>query len=327
MCDIWTVKRQGSELETWEWEKILAQIGSHVKVWAYSGGEPFMREDLAELLFLSFKYGSPYYLSLSTNCLFPERVRDHLEMFFEMLEGHMSRTKIYVNLSVDSIGRGHDDLRGVEGNFSKVLRTLEYLKEIRTKERALKVGIHTVISKFNVNEIDMIYDYFSPLDYVDSMTCEIAEQRHELINTRKNIAPSRKDFRKVVTMLVEKLSQDKRLDKTVKSLRIFYYNFVDEWLTTGKQPSPCFAGRASCQITPDGKVVPCGVRWLEEGYMGDLRETNYDFKRIWNSSRATMIRKSIRNLECACPLSHACYATIACNLITSVKIFLRSQTF
>jgi len=326
ICNIWAVKSRRSDFEAWEWEKLLAQIGPHIKFYTYTGGEPFIREDLPELLYLPFKYGSPYYLTLSTNCLFPERVRDYLERFFEELEGTMSRTKIYCNLSVDGVGQRHDEIRGVEGNFSKVLRTIEYLREIRARRRELKIGVHTVISKFNVNEIDMIYDYFLPLAYVDSMTCEIAEQRHELINTKKTISPSHEDFRKVAAMLMKRLSYDKRLDKTVKSLRISYYHFVDEWLTTGRQPLPCFAGRASCQITPHGKVVSCGVRWLQEGFMGDLRETNYNFRKIWHSTQAALVRKSIRNHECACPLSNSYYTTLACNIITLAKVSFKKMS-
>lgn len=324
-CNIWTVESRKDEFETWEWEKLLGRIGPNVRFYTYTGGEPFMRGDLPELLSLPFKYGSPHYLTLPTNCLLPERVRDYLERFFEMLKGKKLKVKVYCNLSVDGIGQQHDELRGVKGNFSKVLRTIEYLREIRDRRPELKIGVHTVISRFNVNEIDTVYEYFLPLAYVDSMTCTIAEQRHELINRNEAIAPSREEFRKAVARLVEKLSNDKRLDKTVESLRISYYDFVDKWLTTGRQPLPCFAGRASCQITSDGKVSACGVRWLEEGFMGDLRETNYDFKKIWHSTRADRIRRSIRDKECACPLSNAYYSTLACNLISSAKIYFKKS--
>lgn len=282
-----------------------------------------MREDLPELLSLPFKYGNPHYLTLPTNCLLPERVRDHLERFFEMLDGKKPGARIYCNLSVDGIGQRHDEIRGVEGNFDKVLRTIEYLREIRNRRPELKIGIHTVISKFNINDIDSVYEYFLPLPCVDSMTCTIAEQRRELNNMKKALTPSRDEFRKVVATLVERLSKNERLDKTVETLRISYYDFVDRWLATGRQPLPCFAGRASCQISSDGKVLACGVRWFEEGFMGDLRETNYDFRKIWHSAKSDQIRRSIRNLECACPLSHAYYSTLACNIIPSAKIYFK----
>lgn len=331
-CNIWANRTIGRELETKEWEKILTKIGPHTKFYTFTGGEPFMREDLSELLCLLFKYSNPHYLVLSTNCLLPEKVRDQIEDFFKILGKKTLSTKIYCKLSVDGIGKQHDRLRGIEGNFSKVLQTIEYLREIRAKRREFRIGIHTAISRFNVNEIGKIYDHFSPLAYVDSMTCDIAEQRYQLMNTEENISPSPSDFRTAISIILEKLVQNKKMDKTVKSLRISYYDFVDFLLATNRRPLPCFAGRASCHITPAGEVVTCGVRWLEEGFMGDLREANYNFKNIWRSAQASLVRKSIRTRECACHLSNAYYSALVCNpiawlgfLFQKKKISLRNK--
>ena len=326
-CNIWSKKRKGRELETREWEKILAQIGPHTKFYTFSGGEPFMRDDLSELLYLPFKYGNPHYLTLSTNCLLPEKIRDQLEDFFEMLGKKTLSTKIYCKLSVNAIGKQHDRSRGVEGNFSKVLQTIEYLREIRARRRELKIGIHTVISRINVNEVDKIYEYFIPLAYVDSMTCDIAEQRYELMNTEEDFAPSHSAYRTTTSIISEMLSQDKRMDKNVKSLRINYYDFVNALLTTNRLAMPCFAGRASCHITPTGEVVACALRWVEEGFMGDLREENYNFKNIWRSAQASLVRKTIRAHECACPLSNAYYTTLVCNPNAWLKFLFKRARY
>ncbi|WP_455368075.1 radical SAM/SPASM domain-containing protein [[Eubacterium] cellulosolvens] len=322
-CKIWAKKGTARELETKEWEKILSQIGPHVKFYTFSGGEPFMRDDLAELLYLPFKYGSPHYLTLSTNCLLSEKIRYQLENFYEMLGKKKFSTKIYCKVSVNAIGKQHDRTRGIEGNFSKVLQTIEYLREIRAKRRGLKIGIHTVISRFNLNEVKNIYDYFIPLPYVDSMTCDIAERRYELMNTEEDIAPSPSAFKKATSIISKMLSQDKRMDKNVKSLRINYYDFVNSLLTTNRLVMPCFAGRASCHITSTGEVVACAVRWSEKGFMGDLREKNYDFMNIWHSDKASLVRKTIRAHECACPLSNAYYTTLVCNPNTWLKFLFK----
>lgn len=127
-CNIWTIRRRESELETWEWERVLAQLGPHVKFYTYSGGEPFMREDFDELLFLAFKYGKPRYVTVPTNCLLPDRVSLCLQSLFEKLEPMGATATLYCNLSVDGIGDRHDELRGVKGNFEKVLKTIDGLQ-------------------------------------------------------------------------------------------------------------------------------------------------------------------------------------------------------
>lgn len=282
-----------------------------------------MREDFDELLFLAFKYGKPRYVTVPTNCLLPDRVSLCLQSLFEKLEPMGATATLYCNLSVDGIGDRHDELRGVKGNFEKVLKTIDGLREVRARHSELKIGIHTVISRFNVNEIADIYDYFLPLSYVDSITCEIAQRRHELLNTEEDITPSREEFRNAVAGIVTRLAKDDRLDRTTRALRLGYYDFVGQWLATNRQPIPCYAGRASCQITPDGKVVACGVRWLEEGFMGDLRDVSYNFEKVWFSEKAERVRRSIRNYECACPLSNGYYASIPCNPGHAAGMLLR----
>jgi hypothetical protein len=47
--------------------------------------------------------------------------------------------------------------------------------------------------------------------------------------------------------------------------------------------------------------------------MGNLRETNYDFRKVWYSPEAKKIRHFIKDKNCACPLANAHYTNIMCN--------------
>jgi len=322
-CKIWMKRTQGKELEVYEWDRILAQIGRHIGFYTFSGGEPFMRRDLPELLSLPFEYGNPRFLTVPTNGLLPDRVHDYLECFFQNIEGRDIQTEVYCNVSVDAVGYLHDEIRGVEGNFSKVLETIENLKKIRARRRQLKIGIHTLISRFNLNEISSIYDRFLPLDHIDSMGCSIAEERHELGTTGESIAPSKDETREILDMLTSRISPHKKLNRTLKSLRVGYYDFLKKWITCGRQPMSCFAARSSCQITADGNVVSCGARWTEEGLIGNLREVDYDFRKIWYSPQADRVRSSIRQGACSCPQLHVYYGTVACHPIEMSKIVLK----
>ena len=323
-CNIWKLPDRNGELEAWEWDKLIAQIGPHIKFYTISGGEPFLREDLPEILYLPFKYGRPQYLTLSTNGLLPERIRDQLENFLLRLDRKTPCT-VYCNLSVDAVGSEHDKLRGVEGNFSKLCDTLGYLEKIRARTNGprLRIGIHTVLSKLNVDEVQRICDFFLPLKNIDSLICEIAEQRNELHNTENSLSPSREEFVVATKLLVDRLSHEKSLDRTVLSLRIGYYEFVDRWLMTRKQPLRCFAGRSSCQVTPNGEITSCAVRWTNDGFMGSLREERYDFHKIWRSDQARRIRNSIKKGECACPLCNAYYGSLICSPLSLAKTMLR----
>lgn len=103
--------------------------------------------------------------------------------------------------------------------------------------------------------------------------------------------------------------------KIARAFRYEYYQLVKNFLQRNEQIIPCFAGVASCQISPDGDLWPCCIR---ADSMGNLREHDYDFWKIWNSAEATQIRKSIKNRECACPLANASYTNL---LISPTSLF------
>ncbi len=44
--------------------------------------------------------------------------------------------------------------------------------------------------------------------------------------------------------------------------------------------------------------------------MGNVRDYNYDFKTVWFGPNADGFRASVRNKECACPLSNASYTNL-----------------
>ncbi len=54
--------------------------------------------------------------------------------------------------------------------------------------------------------------------------------------------------------------------------------------------------------------------------MGNLREADYDFKRVWRSDRASLLRKSIAQKECACPLANAAYTNMLMDTRTLVRV-------
>jgi MoaA/NifB/PqqE/SkfB family radical SAM enzyme len=83
-----------------------------------------------------------------------------------------------------------------------------------------------------------------------------------------------------------------------------------------RQIIPCFSGFASAQVAPDGDVWPCCIKAEP---MGNLREHDFDFKKIWLSEKANNLRKSIKNGECFCPLANASYTNMLHDPKTLVK--------
>ena len=60
-----------------------------------------------------------------------------------------------------------------------------------------------------------------------------------------------------------------------------------------------------------------GVRPAEN--TGNLRENDYDMRKVWFSAEADRFRQSVFNKECHCPLANASYT----NLLMSFRSLMR----
>jgi len=306
-----------TELTANEWEQIFKHLGKSYLFITYSGGEPFLRNDLLDLLQFSIRYGNPKFIAIPSNGLMPQRIHDVLNKFLTVCPQDV---EVHFNLSLDGIGEIHDKVRGVPNNFSTSLETLSKLTNLKQKYPQLKISIHTVISKFNAksNPIATIQRYFydHPEFPIDNFISEIAEQRFELGTMGVDLTPPSGDYATAIQPLL-----DLRTSLKTK-LRNKYYQDVLKYLFAGGQVIPCMAGRASAHITAWGQVVACCIRWLEKGYMGDLRLANYDMRRIWNSPTAKEMRKSISSKECSCPMANVYYSSLCCNLSALLKAMI-----
>jgi hypothetical protein len=102
-----------------------------------------------------------------------------------------------------------------------------------------------------------------------------------------------------------------------RALRLEYYALVKRILRERRQVIPCYAGIASAQIAPNGDVWMCCVKAEP---VGNLREVDYDFSKIWLSERAKSIRQRIKNGDCYCPLANATYTNMLYHLQTLSRV-------
>ena len=82
--------------------------------------------------------------------------------------------------------------------------------------------------------------------------------------------------------------------KITQAFRAEYYQLAKRTLYEQRQVIPCYAGWASCQLAPNGDLWSCCIR--AEG-VGNLRENDYDLRRIWRGAAMADIRQSIYQEE------------------------------
>lgn len=237
--------------------------------------------------------------------------------------GVCPETSFTINLSLDGVGDKHDEIRGVKGNFQSFLRAYNSLSGMKKEFSNLILGVHTVVSIFNLESLAEIYRFVRNLQ-PDSYIVEVAEERTELFNQGMRVTPNPKELAKVMRSLRTSIRHDYLrsggiVARLIQASRLAYYEEVPKILESSSQSLPCYAGFASCQITPYGDVWPCCVLGYDQT-MGNLRETDYDFGKIWFAERAQAIRCFIRDGRCSCPLANAWYTSVFCSPHRALKV-------
>ncbi|MFP4083241.1 MAG: radical SAM/SPASM domain-containing protein [Candidatus Aminicenantes bacterium] len=309
-CNVYQKKVREFSLE--EFEKTFESLGSHVFWLTLSGGEPFLRKDIVDICRSAYQNCRPKIINIATNGILSDFITESVERIVQ----NSPKSLIIVNLSVDEIGEKHDDIRGVKGNYKKALKTFRALNSLNYSN--LTVGIHTVISRFNVHNFPRIFEELNRFQ-PDSYITEIAEQRVELGTMGEEIAPSLQEYVKAIDFLCERIKHRRYngISALTQAFRLQYYDLAKEILKEKRQVLPCYAGFISAQIAPDGQIWACCIRAES---MGDLRKAGYDFKRVWFSEKAQAVRKPIREKKCFCPLANASYTNMLLSFRTLASV-------
>ena len=103
------------------------------------GGEPTMRSDLADIVIAFYKYSKVRNISIPTNGIRPDFLENHLEKILL----NCPNMTLKISISIDGVGKEHDKLRGVEGNYVRVIESDKVLRKLRSKYENLYYIINT----------------------------------------------------------------------------------------------------------------------------------------------------------------------------------------
>lgn len=303
-CDIW--QKKVDDLSVDEYARVFPTL-EKVPIWVtISGGDQFIRSDLDEIARLIKTQIDPKIVNIPMNGIITERIHTLLPK----IAAHTRGSQLVLNLSVDEIGTEHDRLRGAPGNWDKLLGVAELIRDLKKTFDHVVMGVHTVISKHNVDRIAEIEREARAIFQPDSYITEVAENRVELKTMDKAITPDPADYRRAVAHLKETIRAKRSslpVARLVESLRLEYYELAVRILEEKRQVIDCYAGWASAHLAPDGNLWGCCVRAES---MGNLRDHGHDFRTVWRGEVADAFRASVKNQECACPLANASYTNL-----------------
>jgi len=315
-CNIWKNNAQtkiAEQLKIGEYEKIIQNFNSLSWI-TITGGEPFLRDDLPDIVKIVYEKTKPRYITIATNATVPKRIVENTKRILETCQ----ELKLNVNISIDEIENKHDEIRGYKGNYALAMRTFKSLKELGSNH--LFVGFNTVISSFNVSNFANIYEQLAQLN-PDSYICEIAEKRAKLYNLDLRVMPTDNEYEKTLKFLISILTDSKRKDvpEIVRKLRIEFYKYL-----INNKKIDNFEGIASAYIMSNGELW---LSYSKRFVAGNLRDVNYDFKKLWFNEKASQFRKIMNSDRYSTSLANAFYTNFMCNPKMLLKTIFKLNCF
>jgi MoaA/NifB/PqqE/SkfB family radical SAM enzyme len=312
-CNVWLLPND--DLTVGEWDRVFESMGDAPYWFTFSGGEPTLRKDLPEMVESAYRRCRPGIINIPTNGIQDRVIPVRIERVLQVAP----KSQVIINLSIDGVGLQHNEIRGVRNNWSRAMSTYRSLKQLQGTYKNLTLGIHTVISNFNVDSFPALCEYVQRELKPDSYITEIAEERVELDTVGLGITPTVEKYTVAIDALLDSMREQKLtgVAEITQAFRREYYEIVKRTLREQRQVIPCMAGVASAQIAPNGDVWTCCVRAES---MGNLRDHDYDFGAVWRTGKAKQLRRSIKAGECYCPLANAAYTNMLMHGPTVAKV-------
>lgn len=298
-----------------EYDRIFRSIGRAPRWVTFTGGEPFLRTDIADIILSFNRHCEPAVVNVPTNGSFPGRVEESIDRIARAIHPR----SIIVNLSIDEIEDAHDRLRGLKGNWGLAMETASALRRLKGRHGNLVFGVNTVISRFNEDRIGDIAARVDALE-PDSYVAEVAGQRVELRTERSAFSPTKEGLLDALRLLRKRSRRTSRfIEALVASLRAEYYRVLEQHTVERREILPCYAAVTSAHIMPEGKVWACCVLGEQ---LGELRTVDYDFPTLWYGAAARTIRERIKRERCNCTLANQTYM----NMLMDPRTLVRTGT-
>jgi len=287
-------KNKEHELSFEELQKTFSSLGDLLFV-VMSGGEPFLRRDLPDVCEMLARQNHVKQITIPTGAISTDLIARSTELALQRCPD----TQIVVNLSIDHIGEKHDWIRGVPGNYEKAKKTYAALLPLREKYGNLTVNVHTCLCTYNADDIDVL------MEGVGRDFPEISFHSFEMLRgdqPDKNIQPiSTQRYRELLPKLETYWNSFAHYDSFLKFVKIYTRRLELAILEQETQVRPCHAGLVSGVLDARGEVRMCELREA----VGNVKDTGYDFTKLWFSEEADRQRVSIRAKECHC--THSCF--------------------
>jgi MoaA/NifB/PqqE/SkfB family radical SAM enzyme len=163
MCNIWRSPQKAPELTVESWLALLKRdLFSDLVELDITGGEPFLRRDLDDLLHAVCGPTQRHWqalrsIAVTTNGFLTQRVLAACRHILPA--ARCAGIDLVMVCAMDAIGEAHDAIRGYPGGWRRADQTIQGLLGLRAEYPNLVIGLKTTILPETVGELEAIVKY------------------------------------------------------------------------------------------------------------------------------------------------------------------------
>ncbi len=261
------------------------------------GGEPLLHHDCIEII-KYIKQKGMHCLMITNGSLLENLAKDTVNSGLDEL-----------NVSLDGDAALHDEIRGMQGLFDKIMRGLKQVQRFKAemKKKRPYVNLQCTITQYNYKRLEQLIDVAKEAG-ADSLTFhnliflapELLKRQNEYDNLldyesidwegfvfEPGIKPGvlYKKMREILSAEY-RFSVDFYPNFSLKGLKEYYEN--PSYLPS-EYPARCISPWVAAYIFPDGEVRPC----LNFSYSyGNIKRRK--FTELWNNEKAVTFRNMLK---------------------------------
>lgn len=268
--------------------------------YAFAGGEPFIRKDLADIYRTMSTTARPKLITIPSNGWYHDRM---LQTTLRMLQENPHQPLI-IQFSMDGPQKMHDAIRG-EKSFEKAIRSFQALKTLRGLYPQLQLAFITVVNAANKHIYPAFIDDLVALgpNQVNINLFRYGYKDHPALD--KDLVDAYENAVEYYESLLRKKALPSMSILGARSLRlkeVLQKELICQIAKTNDFVTPCTAGTLSYVIWEDGRLGPCEI--LPDQVLNlaeDLPEHRPGrWRDIFTSKKARDLGKRIVDTKCTC---------------------------
>ena len=313
-----SLNKPTNELSIEEINKISRGMGNLLWI-ALTGGEPFLRKDIAQIAETFYRNNKFKILTITTNGMFQDSITKAVAEICRKCK----KSHIIVYVSLDGLEETHNKIRETPDGLQKVLGTIQKLKILKKDFKNLSVSTVTTINEENQEEVKDLAVFLKDSVKPDNIAMNIIRGKPKSIPLGNIDLKNYFDFIKVQRegWSGENLAYFDFFGRNIiKKKELLQKEIIATVFKENRYVLPCLAGNISCVITETGDLYPCEIL---DRKIGNLREAGYDFRKLYYSKNAEGIRQFIKDTKCYCTFECAITTNILFNIKQLIKMLLK----